>query len=107
MLNEQLLTNYFLIGGVQFGRCLSFRGDPTKTKDSKDKMSGNTNGNKLAKVKEATKFGMLEGVFARCLLNIWGVIMFLRMGWIVAHAGGFIAMAPSSPMLFPSKYIQR
>jgi hypothetical protein len=40
---------------------------------------------------EKVKFGMFEGVFARCLLNIWGVIMFLRMGWIVGHAGAGLA----------------
>ena len=38
-----------------------------------------------------TKFGMFEGVFARCLLNIWGVIMFLRMGWMVGQAGAWEA----------------
>ena len=38
-----------------------------------------------------TKFGMFEGVSLRCLLNIWGVIMFLRMGWMVAHAGAWLA----------------
>ena len=45
----------------------------------------------LKKESEKTKFGMFEGVFARCLLNIWGVIMFLRMGWMVAHAGAWLA----------------
>lgn len=35
----------------------------------------------------ATKFGMWDGVFARCLLNIFGVIMFLRIPWMVAYAG--------------------
>ena len=34
-----------------------------------------------------TKFGWIEGVFNRCLLNIWGVILFLRMSWIVGEAG--------------------
>jgi amino acid transporter len=33
------------------------------------------------------KFGTCDGVIVRCLLNIWGVIMFLRMGFVVAHAG--------------------
>lgn len=23
----------------------------------------------------------------RCLLNIWGVILFIRISWVVAHAG--------------------
>lgn len=38
-------------------------------------------------VKEAVKFGMWDGVLARCLLNIWGVILFLRVGWMVGYAG--------------------
>lgn len=33
------------------------------------------------------KFGWIEGVLVRCLLNIWGVILFLRMSWIVGQAG--------------------
>jgi len=33
------------------------------------------------------KFGTLDGVFGRCLLCMWGVIMFLRTGWIVGNAG--------------------
>jgi len=35
----------------------------------------------------ASKFGWIQGVFVRCLLNIWGVILFLRMSWIVGEAG--------------------
>ena len=46
-------------------------------------------GKKKIAAKEAVKFGMFEGVFARCLLNIWGVIMFLRIGWMVAHGGAW------------------
>ncbi|XP_046400819.1 solute carrier family 12 member 3-like isoform X1 [Ischnura elegans] len=33
------------------------------------------------------KFGWLEGVFMRCLLNIWGVMLFLRLSWVVGQAG--------------------
>ncbi|KAF4526779.1 hypothetical protein B566_EDAN012319 [Ephemera danica] len=42
------------------------------------------------------KFGWLEGVFVsmtmdlgqmRCLLNIWGVMLFLRLSWVVGQAG--------------------
>ncbi|XP_022243513.1 solute carrier family 12 member 2-like [Limulus polyphemus] len=33
------------------------------------------------------KFGWIRGVFIRCLLNIWGVMLFLRMGWMTAQAG--------------------
>jgi len=34
-----------------------------------------------------TKFGTFDGVLGRCLLCMWGVIMFLRTGWIVGNAG--------------------
>ncbi|OXA61877.1 Bumetanide-sensitive sodium-(potassium)-chloride cotransporter [Folsomia candida] len=29
----------------------------------------------------AVKFGWVKGVFVRCLLNIWGVMLFLRLSW--------------------------
>ncbi|KAG1669087.1 Solute carrier family 12 member 2 [Nymphon striatum] len=34
-----------------------------------------------------TKFGWIKGVLVRCLLNIWGVMLFLRISWIVGEAG--------------------
>lgn len=45
-----------------------------------------------AQVDQGEKFGMWDGVFARCLLNIFGVIMFLRVPWMVAYAGLFNAL---------------
>ncbi|CAH1967079.1 unnamed protein product [Acanthoscelides obtectus] len=33
------------------------------------------------------KFGWIQGVLVRCLLNIWGVMLFLRLTWVVAQAG--------------------
>ena len=33
------------------------------------------------------KFGWVEGVYMRCLLNIWGVMLFLRLTWVVGQAG--------------------
>ncbi|XP_052742375.1 bumetanide-sensitive sodium-(potassium)-chloride cotransporter isoform X2 [Bicyclus anynana] len=33
------------------------------------------------------KFGWLQGVLMRCLLNIWGVMLFLRLSWVVGQAG--------------------
>ena len=33
------------------------------------------------------KLGWIKGVFIPVLLNIWGVIMFLRLGWVVGQAG--------------------
>jgi len=34
-----------------------------------------------------SKIGWIKGVLVPCLLNIWGVIMFLRLSWIVGQAG--------------------
>uniref|UniRef100_A0A3Q2ZLI7 Solute carrier family 12 member 2 n=1 Tax=Kryptolebias marmoratus TaxID=37003 RepID=A0A3Q2ZLI7_KRYMA len=44
------------------------------------------------------KFGWVKGVLVRCMLNIWGVMLFIRMSWIVGQAGigltiGIIFMA--------------
>ncbi|KAJ8714745.1 hypothetical protein PYW07_002970 [Mythimna separata] len=33
------------------------------------------------------KFGWIKGVLMRCLLNIWGVMLFLRLSWVVGQAG--------------------
>ncbi|XP_026288084.1 bumetanide-sensitive sodium-(potassium)-chloride cotransporter isoform X1 [Frankliniella occidentalis] len=33
------------------------------------------------------KFGWIVGVLIRCLLNIWGVMLFLRLTWVVGEAG--------------------
>lgn len=38
-------------------------------------------------LKVATKLGWIKGVLIPTLLNIWGVILFLRMPWIVGQAG--------------------
>lgn len=33
------------------------------------------------------KFGWFDGVYMRCLLNIWGVMLFLRLSWVMGQAG--------------------
>lgn len=33
------------------------------------------------------KFGWIEGVLIRNMMSIWGVMLFLRLSWVVAHAG--------------------
>ncbi|KAK8389721.1 hypothetical protein O3P69_009012 [Scylla paramamosain] len=38
------------------------------------------------------KFGWLEGVYMRCLLNIWGVMLFLRVSWVVGQSGIILAL---------------
>ncbi|TKS72958.1 Solute carrier family 12 member 3 [Collichthys lucidus] len=36
---------------------------------------------------EPLRFGWVQGVMIRCMLNIWGVILYLRLPWITAQAG--------------------
>ncbi|KAA0703594.1 Solute carrier family 12 member 2 [Triplophysa tibetana] len=59
---------------------------------------GFANGDELTPAEEAAakeaseskgvvKFGWVKGVLVRCMLNIWGVMLFIRMTWIVGHAG--------------------
>merc|ERR1712088_760681 len=33
------------------------------------------------------KFGWIEGVLMRCLLNIWGTMLFLRLTWVIGQMG--------------------
>lgn len=47
----------------------------------------------------AVKFGWIQGVLVRCLLNIWGVILFIRLPWVIANAGiglGFLIIILAS-----------
>uniref|UniRef100_A0A3B5BID7 Solute carrier family 12 member 3-like n=1 Tax=Stegastes partitus TaxID=144197 RepID=A0A3B5BID7_9TELE len=37
--------------------------------------------------KAPVRFGWVTGVMVRCMLNIWGVILFLRLSWITSQAG--------------------
>lgn len=50
------------------------------TKDVAESVSGQGHGIKL---------GWIVGVLIPCLLNIWGVMLFLRLSWVVAQAGVF------------------
>lgn len=38
-------------------------------------------------VQAPIKFGWIKGVLVRCMLNIWGVMLFLRLSWVVGQAG--------------------
>lgn len=42
---------------------------------------------KEKKAKVAPKFGWIKGVMLRCLLNIWGVMLYLRLTWVAGQAG--------------------
>ncbi|ESO08644.1 hypothetical protein HELRODRAFT_74876 [Helobdella robusta] len=37
--------------------------------------------------RSSTKFGWIKGVLVRCVLNIFGVMLFLRLSWVVGQAG--------------------
>ncbi|XP_065911797.1 solute carrier family 12 member 2-like [Dysidea avara] len=37
--------------------------------------------------KAPQKFGWIMGVLVRCMLNIWGVMLFIRLSWVVGQAG--------------------
>ncbi|XP_043274676.1 solute carrier family 12 member 8 [Venturia canescens] len=43
-------------------------------------------------VSQPVLFGTWDGVFTSCLINIFGVIVFLRSGWIVGQAGALNAV---------------
>lgn len=43
------------------------------------------------KLKPVAKLGTLLGVFLPCIQNIFGVILFIRMPWIVGTAGAALA----------------
>jgi solute carrier family 12 (potassium/chloride transporter), member 4/6 len=38
-------------------------------------------------IEDSQKFGMFTGVFVPCLLMLFGVIIFLRLGWMVGQVG--------------------
>ncbi|KAL8197232.1 UNVERIFIED_CONTAM: hypothetical protein K2H54_017288 [Gekko kuhli] len=60
--------------------------------DKFTKADGTTGGEAAPKNEEETqggfvKFGWVKGVLVRCMLNIWGVMLFIRLSWIVGQAG--------------------
>ncbi|XP_015671707.1 solute carrier family 12 member 1 [Protobothrops mucrosquamatus] len=42
---------------------------------------------KEEETKGIVKFGWMKGVLVRCMLNIWGVMLFIRLSWIIGQAG--------------------
>ncbi|KAB7494820.1 Bumetanide-sensitive sodium-(potassium)-chloride cotransporter [Armadillidium nasatum] len=47
----------------------------------------NVGENEVGRKGKIVKFGWMEGVLMPCLLNIWGVMLFLRLSWVVGEAG--------------------
>ena len=36
---------------------------------------------------KAFKLGWMRGVLMKCMLNIWGVMLYLRLTWVIGQAG--------------------
>jgi len=53
----------------------------------KQSLVSSRSSNKPGSKNAQQKFGTFDGVLGRCLLCMFGVILFLRMGWIVGHSG--------------------
>lgn len=41
----------------------------------------------IPQAQNRVKFGWIQGVFVRCLLNIFGVMLYLRVSWVAGQAG--------------------
>ncbi|XP_071345189.1 solute carrier family 12 member 1 [Trachinotus anak] len=54
--------------------------DGTPSDDLESAVPADTN-------KGAVKFGWIRGVLVRCMLNIWGVMLFIRLSWVFGQAG--------------------
>jgi solute carrier family 12 sodium/potassium/chloride transporter 2 len=39
------------------------------------------------RMKKCSKFGWIDGVYIPCLLTIWGVMLFLRLTWVMGQCG--------------------
>uniref|UniRef100_A0A670YZA7 Solute carrier family 12 member 1 n=1 Tax=Pseudonaja textilis TaxID=8673 RepID=A0A670YZA7_PSETE len=58
--------------------------------DKLNKADGNSEEAEFLKEEETkgiVKFGWMKGVLVRCMLNIWGVMLFIRLSWIIGQAG--------------------
>ncbi|EDK97848.1 solute carrier family 12 (potassium/chloride transporters), member 8, isoform CRA_g [Mus musculus] len=41
---------------------------------------------------EPVLFGTWDGVFTSCMINIFGVVLFLRTGWLVGNTGVLLGL---------------
>ncbi|KAE8633898.1 hypothetical protein XENTR_v10002129 [Xenopus tropicalis] len=58
-----------------------------KNEPENPEMVNTKNNKKKKKESGPVRFGWVKGVMIRCMLNIWGVILYLRLPWITAQAG--------------------
>ncbi|XP_075621264.1 solute carrier family 12 member 3 isoform X2 [Balearica regulorum gibbericeps] len=66
------------------GRLCAAVSDPQRSNGLPEEAAGEPG---RAPTPEPVRFGWVKGVMIRCMLNIWGVILYLRLPWITAQAG--------------------
>ncbi|XP_011267934.2 bumetanide-sensitive sodium-(potassium)-chloride cotransporter [Camponotus floridanus] len=81
------LDNYRNIMSIQAAHRPSLDELHNPTLLNKDPGSHTLTVPQLKSTASGVKFGWIQGVLMRCLLNIWGVMLFLRLSWVVAQTG--------------------
>ncbi|XP_077174265.1 solute carrier family 12 member 1 isoform X2 [Paroedura picta] len=74
-IHEQLAKNIAVTSVDKFTKADGTTGGETEPKNEEETQGG------------FVKFGWVKGVLVRCMLNIWGVMLFIRLSWIVGQAG--------------------
>ncbi|CAG0879718.1 unnamed protein product [Cyprideis torosa] len=57
----------------------------------------------VADTEPAVKFGWIVGVYIPCMMNIWGILLFIRLTWVVGQAGiglGLLTMTLANVVTF-------
>uniref|UniRef100_A0A6Q2YQ60 Uncharacterized protein n=1 Tax=Esox lucius TaxID=8010 RepID=A0A6Q2YQ60_ESOLU len=67
--------------------CVFQDGESSTQKDESGIVQQDTSFSEGEKPFVPVRFGWVTGVMVRCMLNIWGVILFLRLSWITSQAG--------------------
>ncbi|KAK2085101.1 hypothetical protein P7K49_036401 [Saguinus oedipus] len=88
-LKQRLLPDSWSLGCQQEGRHLhALAFDSRPSHEMTDGLVEDEAGTSSEKnPEEPVRFGWVKGVMIRCMLNIWGVILYLRLPWITAQAG--------------------
>ncbi|KAM9330765.1 solute carrier family 12 member 3-like [Gastrophryne carolinensis] len=87
LVDEQQMVPVTLDDDVEI--CEKDKVDFSKDSDKKEKkgLFQNFFSKKKKEPQGPVRFGWIKGVMIRCMLNIWGVILYLRLPWITAQAG--------------------
>uniref|UniRef100_A0A8C8RHF9 Solute carrier family 12 member 2 n=1 Tax=Pelusios castaneus TaxID=367368 RepID=A0A8C8RHF9_9SAUR len=72
---------------VRSCRCLHSSAQDGYANGEEGTPPGEADATYAADSKGIVKFGWIKGVLVRCMLNIWGVMLFIRLSWIVGQAG--------------------